>query len=200
MLAPDIWHMPMLKLPTQALTKSSKGHPQRFKCGITDSTKPQKIIQGHLRDASGSPLLQTAILLEGSGKCSEASMIWGWWLGEAKNSSRDTRPLCGACVQAELTELLILSDPTQFSAFGWCLCSHQTDPLGKKGKTNQQQATLLSVSISFSDRCLSITGLQENMWLGGQMTNLRVRAVNFTFQDFLQICCEKSVAGNGASF
>ena len=77
MLAPDIWHMPMLKLPTQALTKSSKGHPQRFKCGITDSTKPQKIIQGHLRDASGSPLLQTAILLEGSGKCSEASMIWG---------------------------------------------------------------------------------------------------------------------------
>ena len=53
---------------THTLTKSSKGHPQRFKCGITDSTKPQKIIQGRLRDASGSPLLQTAILLEGSGE------------------------------------------------------------------------------------------------------------------------------------
>ena len=156
-----------------------------------------------------------------------ARLRWfgGWWPGEAKNRSRDPYPLCVACVQAELMELWALVTPhrqgglaccaswgrresdtterlhwTQFSAFGECLCSHQTDPLGKNGKTNQQQATLLSVSISFSDPCLSITGLQENMWLAGQMTNLRVTAVNFTYQDFLQICSEKSIAGNGVSF
>ena len=73
----DIWYMSMFVNTTYThthththtpLTKSPKGCPQRFKCGITDSTKPQKMIQGHLRDASGSPRLRTAILLEGSGK------------------------------------------------------------------------------------------------------------------------------------
>lgn len=142
---------------------------------------PQKIIQGRLRDASGSPLLQTAILLEGSGEISGLTLIWGWWPGEAKNRSRDPYPLCVACVQAGLMEYRALVRPHRqglaccFMGRGgglrrlhwtqlWIrerLCSHQTDPLGKNGKTSQQQAALSCGFYQFRGPCLSITGTKR---------------------------------------
>ena len=38
------------------IESSSKGYTQRIKCEITDSAKPQILIQGHSRDASVSLL------------------------------------------------------------------------------------------------------------------------------------------------
>lgn len=145
------------------------------------------MIQDHLRDASGSPRLQTAILLEGSGKTQWGFEGWGLMTWRSKEQQR-RHPPASCCLPPGRTHGAVTSEWPHTALCVWIEPVQASN--GASGKKGENKSATGKASVSF---CQFQRPQPFHYWsprehvTGGQITNLRVTAVNFSFQYFLQI-------------